>query len=186
MSNIRETDSMRIINLLLPDKTEGAYYPLRQIDKGLLRFGLEFNPLLIAGTATTSGIVEEEYFSIVEEKSIISTAFQNISRIGIPDVALRAKEFLRDFENLIKAQQIFNEDFLPSLHLFPVDDGSALIEWIFNTFRIGFSIDINPSESSWYLVTKKELGQINACGYLCNDNNKVIHWLLHFISDNVK
>ena len=55
-------------------------------------------------------------------------------------------------------------DRLPQLHAFAVQDGSLLIEWIFDDFRVGFSIEQNPSESSWYLVSNAKLGDINVAG----------------------
>ncbi len=71
------------------------------------------------------------------------------------------------------------------LHLFNIEDDTALLEWIFEDYRIGFGVDTDPNESSWYLVTQKELGNINAYGYLSEDNNaNIITWLITFISMN--
>ena len=53
---------------------------------------------------------------------------------------------------------------LPQLHAFSVQDGSILIEWIFDDFRVGFSIEPIPSESSWYLVSNAKLGDISVAG----------------------
>ena len=53
---------------------------------------------------------------------------------------------------------------LPQLHAFAVQDGSILIEWIFDDFRVGFSIEPIPSESSWYLVSNAKLGDISVAG----------------------
>ena len=53
---------------------------------------------------------------------------------------------------------------LPQLHAFAVQDGSILIEWIFDDFRVGFSIEPIPSESSWYLVSNAKLRDISVAG----------------------
>lgn len=44
-------------------------------------------------------------------------------------------------------------------------DGSTLIEWITKNCRFGISLEVEPSESSWYFVSKchKNLGDY---GYL--------------------
>ena len=57
-------------------------------------------------------------------------------------------------------------DRLPQLHAFAVQDGSLLIEWIFDDFRVGFSIEPIPSDSSWYLVSNEKLGDINVAGHI--------------------
>lgn len=56
----------------------------------------------------------------------------------------------------------FNIENLPKIYAFNLEDGSLLIEWIFDDLRIGFNIEPIKTESSWYLVTNKNLGEINA------------------------
>ena len=58
----------------------------------------------------------------------------------------------------------FDLGHLPRLHAFDVEDGSLLIEWIVDDFRIGFGVEPIPSESSWYLVSNARLGDINLAG----------------------
>ena len=60
-----------------------------------------------------------------------------------------------------------------------------LIEWIFENFRVGFTIEKNSEESGWYLVSGKNLGQINAYGNLNKaDDEKLLSWLLVFVISN--
>jgi len=75
--------------------------------------------------------------------------------------------------------------YLPALSAFKVDDGSVLIEWIFDDFRIGFSIEPNVDESSWYLVSNEKLGDIGASGYISRNNiNNLVLWLINFVIAN--
>lgn len=60
--------------------------------------------------------------------------------------------------------QGFDLGHLPRLHTFDLEDGSLLIEWIFDDFRIGFGVEPTPSESSWYLVSNARLENINQAG----------------------
>lgn len=49
-----------------------------------------------------------------------------------------------------------NEELSTCLHplkFVKVDDGSILIEWIYSSFRIGFSVEKNEQDSFWYLVS---------------------------------
>jgi hypothetical protein len=55
---------------------------------------------------------------------------------------------------------------LPPLQFRWIDDGSALVEWLFKDFRIGFSIEPQVKESGWYLVSNENLGEISASGPL--------------------
>ncbi|MEA3486654.1 MAG: hypothetical protein U9R20_03265 [Thermodesulfobacteriota bacterium] len=68
-----------------------------------------------------------------------------------------------------------------------LDDGSLTIEWISHDYRIGFSIEPNPDESGWYIVSVKKVGGTNAYGNISNINNRnLIQWLLNYILLNSK
>ncbi len=60
---------------------------------------------------------------------------------------------------------------LPPLTFRRLDDGAALIEWIFKDFRIGGSIETNKAESTWYLVSNQNLNEASKSGPL---NEEVI------------
>lgn len=45
-------------------------------------------------------------------------------------------------------------------HIVESDDGSTLIEWVFDHHRFGISLDLNISESSWYFVSDREGGDV--------------------------
>jgi hypothetical protein len=44
-------------------------------------------------------------------------------------------------------------NYLSKLHITEQEDKTGLIEWNFEKFRIGFSIEFNPSESGYYLIS---------------------------------
>lgn len=52
-----------------------------------------------------------------------------------------------------------------------IDDGSVLIEWIAESFRIGFSIEPDFEESSWYVVDNKDLTE---GGYIFSEKARSI------------
>jgi hypothetical protein len=81
--------------------------------------------------------------------------------------------------------QSFELSHLPSLHVVIVEDGSILIEWIFTDFRIGFSIEVEITESSWYLVSNEKLENISKSGFLTSDKlDSVIDDVVGFIIEN--
>lgn len=81
--------------------------------------------------------------------------------------------------------QSFELSHLPSLHVVIVEDGSILIEWIFTDFRIGFSIEIEITESSWYLVSNEKLESITKSGFLTTDKlDSIIDEVVAFIIEN--
>lgn len=99
----------------------------------------------------------------------------------IGDEARRVLELIQ--ETIATFQHLgFDLGYLPQLQAFKVDDGSILIEWIFDDFRLGFSIEPEVQESSWYLVSSKNLGEISASGYIPRtDIKNLILWLTNFV-----
>lgn len=92
------------------------------------------------------GIPNPDNSHTIKYVKILSTAFQ--------DVLLRNRTNIKNAANL------------PPLNYRWLEDNSALIEWIFKDFRIGFSIEPKIEESGWYLVTNSNLEEISASGLL--------------------
>ena len=94
----------------------------------------------------------------------------------------RADELLGILNAEIALQE-YAEQFLAP-YVCVLDDGEVSIELIFDDFRIGFSVDPDPVESSWSLVTKAgRLGFVHAYGYLFVLNPQaLIGWLIQFAS----
>jgi len=123
------------------------------------------------------------YFSPTESR-LIKPALETLRNTQNQEVAVKARKILEDLRETVSSfQQLgFDLTFLPPIRAFNNDDGSVLVEWIFTDFRIGFSIETILDESGWYLVSKRNLGEISASGFIENANIKnIILWLLNFV-----
>ena len=132
-----------------------------------------------------TGELKELFLPAIPESKLIKGAWDATYRAPILEVASEARKLLMKLQETTSSLQLMGIDFdyVPILQLFHVDDGSILIEWIFSDFRIGFSIEPNFEESSWYLVSKKNMGGINASGNLENmDIKSLFLWLFYFVA----
>ena len=105
-------------------------------------------------------------FSPLSVQNLIIPAWNAVGQVEDEKVADKARRILLIIEETILIFQSNGVDFghLPHLHAFDVQDGSILIEWIFDDFRVGFSIEPIPTESCWYLVSNEKLGDISVAG----------------------
>ncbi len=124
-----------------------------------------------------------DYLQILTLPDITQSARVTIRTISNRDIAVYAEKLLLVIRNQLDKLEF--EDRLPEIRAFERDNGSLLIEWIFDHFRIGFSVEISREESGWYLVSGHEFGDILAYGGLTGQNlNKLIAWLLNFVITN--
>lgn len=154
-----------------------------QIPDEVIKYSFSF----LQENQTTGSSIHHNFFPVTIEANIIDGAFNTLKQFQNQEIVKIAKNLLFTIQKIVNKSQQYGIDlyYLPPLHTFPVDDGSLLIEWIFEDFRIGFSLEQNKSESSWYLVTNPKIGEISASGYLSNgDNEKIVIWLLNFIHVN--
>jgi hypothetical protein len=124
------------------------------------------------------------FLPIPIEHSLIRPAWNVIRQTENQAIAGEARKVLLAIQETITTFQHFGFDlgYLLSLRAFNVDDGAVLIEWIFDDFRIGFSIEPALQDSSWYLVSNTKLGEISASGYISRINIKaLILWLINFV-----
>lgn len=120
--------------------------------------------------------------------SFLRAIYSSLNDIGNEQVCSDIRDIIKTILNIALSLQ--NEKLIEiifqKMHLFSVEDGSALLEWIFEDYRIGFGIEPDREESSWYLVTKENLGNINAYGSLSGiDNRNIVTWLINFINVNL-
>jgi len=116
--------------------------------------------------------------------SLIRPAWNVIRQTRNQTVAEESRKILLVIQETIIDLQHLNFDlgYLPQLHAFNVDDDSVLIEWIFDDFRIGFSIESESKDSSWYLVSNANSGEMAASGYISRIDIKTMAlWLINFI-----
>jgi hypothetical protein len=123
--------------------------------------------------------------SIVESNQL-RRAWESIYSFANQELAEQASRLLTVIQEVLDTLRFMVDlSCIPTLHPFSSEDGSVLFEWIFSDYRIGFSIEPNQEESSWYLITKKNLGEISASGYISGvDVRVLVLWLLNFIISN--
>ena len=97
------------------------------------------------------------------------------------DVADTANKTLDIFAETVYSFE--DKSSLPPLEAFEGEDGSVLMEWIFPNLRIGLSIEVDPTESGWYVVSDNTLGLIHASGYL---SDSVVNWLVSWLVSGLK
>lgn len=86
---------------------------------------------------------------------------------------------------LKSSELIKKTHFLPPIRLFDMEDNSILIEWMFNDFRIGFSVEENTDKSSYYIVSNKPFENLGEAGYLYEVNiNTLLEDFISYIEKN--
>lgn len=126
----------------------------------------------------------EQYYPLSRSSALLKEARASLDGLDNSDLVTQATRFLADLQKILDIFELFRGDLrdLPPLVAFMVDDGSILFEWDFRDYRFGFSIEPDPQESSWYLVTRKSMGNINASGMIYGVNLKrLLAWLTGFI-----
>ena len=117
-------------------------------------------------------------------QNLITPAWGTIRQAKDEKVADEARRILLIIAETILIFQSRGVDLghLPHLHAFDVQDGSILIEWIFDDFRVGFSIEPVPTESSWYLVSNAKLGYIGTSGDISQDESETQNLMLELLT----
>ena len=117
-------------------------------------------------------------------QNLIIPAWNAVGQVKERDIADEARRILLIIAETILIFQSRGVDLghLPHLHAFDVQDGSILIEWIFDDFRLGFSIEPVPTESSWYLVSNAKLGYIGTSGDISQDESETQNLMLELLT----
>lgn len=128
------------------------------------------------------GNLSKQFIPIAPEGKLLNRAWDAATRIENPEVAHETRRMLLSFEETIQSLEgHFDISCLPPLQGFNVEDGSFAIEWVFNDFRIGFSVETNTKESGWFLVSNNNLGEISASGYISGGRlESLFFWLASF------
>lgn len=98
---------------------------------------------------------------------VVEDATRAVSQLQDPVVAQQAQSVISRFE--VAASQ-FDLTGLPPLRTSLHDDGSFTIEWRFPDRRLAFTIEHDPSESGWHLVSLPSSGDVRAYGGLSEDD----------------
>lgn len=117
-------------------------------------------------------------------QNLITPAWNAVRQVEDQKVADEARSILLMVEKtiLIVQSRGIALEHLPKLYAFDVQDGSILIEWIFDDFRIGFSIEPIPTESSWYLVSNAKLGDISIAKNISQDTSETQNLMLKLLA----
>ena len=127
----------------------------------------------------TSGVADEGHiFPMPKRSTILMHAWVFVRNLENKQIAEKAKQILSEIHKALYLSHGLDAGFdqVPPLHAFEVDDGSVLFEWILDDFRIGFSIESNLDDSSWYLVSNSKFGETSTSGSL--DNNEDIKFTI--------
>lgn len=74
---------------------------------------------------------------------------------------------------------------LPPLRFHRLEDSTALIEWIFKDFRVGFTMEQDERESGWYLVSNRNLREASESGLLnMEEIDILLSRLVSFVMSN--
>jgi hypothetical protein len=136
---------------------------------------------------TVGEISDPRSFSSTRGFRIIERALDAVLKLQNSVISGPARQILGVISDCLLAFQNQGVELyhLPPLRTATFDDGSFLIEWVFEDFRIGFTFELEPTESGWYLVSNQRMGYINASGYMNNVNmKKTISWLIEYTITN--
>ena len=132
---------------------------------------------------TLGGSFFQQYSAPPKESNIISYALQNVDQSKpelMVSLALQILMLIQSTADAFRKSRVC-PDYLPQVRAYAPDDGSILIEWNFDNFRINFNIEKDNSENSWHLISNN-FGEVSASGYIRSGNiEPIIVWLFCFI-----
>ena len=140
---------------------------------------------LLLGKLKGSSYVSSKFHPVISK--ITHSAYKVVDKIENQVVIKQAEEILTDIENALDfyQQKGIDVSYLPSLIAIEFDDGSLLIEWVFDDFHLGFSIEPSPDESSWYIVSNEKLNNIFTSDYFKNiSHSELFRWFVGFALQN--
>jgi len=127
--------------------------------------------------------IGQQFIPILEQELIDASVLEAISNSDHEIVKMQALKVVGNISEVISLFDNLGVDVegLPPLRGYNPKDGSILLEWDSPDFRIGFSLEPDEKESSWYLVSPKNLGGISASGFISPGKfSLLVCWLLYF------
>lgn len=138
---------------------------------------------------TYSSLFESAYSApITEGLDVIRDAAKAIALIENGSVKSQVIQVLELIQNrltwLSRFYELFNR--LPKILLSVSDDQTSLLEWNFENFRIGFTLEPKKEESHYYLVSQdKQMGTFSASSAkLENEERDKINALVDYVIGN--
>ena len=144
--------------------------------------------LSFSSSDVTSGIEgQANTFRLRGKSDPVKRAIGILPQIENPRVAEQLGNLLSIIDvvvNRIVEQEGIDLSSIPLLHAHVEEDGSVLLEWVFQDFRIGFNIEPNPNDSGWHLLSGKNLRNKTESGQLI-DTPKIGSYLYEFIRSSI-
>lgn len=92
---------------------------------------------------------------------IVADAYNSLNQLQPTAVTAGCYKILTAFDYHISQQELADPG---ELHVAELQDGSVLLEWIFEDRRLTFALETNISESSWNYLTTPRYGNTYALG----------------------
>jgi hypothetical protein len=137
------------------------------------------------GDTTYASELPSRYSPLSKSTNLLTKALEVSARHENKGLRDQAISFLLALQEVLSFFDRSHGDLDDLAPLWPValNDGSILFEWIFQHYRIGFSIEPDPEASSWYLVADEDLGGISASGQMSGiDVRSLLRWLITFVA----
>ena len=125
------------------------------------------SPPFLGGTTydTYSGHIDSE--SLFGAQSPLRAAWHRVERLPRDSTTQQARALLIDLQRILNT---LDSSYVPDLAVYVDKEGELLLEWALPDFRIGFSIEQDPSQSGWFTIAKPSLGGLVASGDLQSDD----------------
>jgi hypothetical protein len=122
---------------------------------------------------------QTKWFSFGAKKNNFDQVRSKINSITNQDVKSTSEIIVELLDKYISP---YGNIDLPKLYSCIRDDGSYLIEWDFEHYKLGISIELKFSESSWYFVSDEFFGYFSVSGETKNKNfPSILEWLIPFM-----
>lgn len=118
---------------------------------------------------------------------LVEQARALITKINDKRVAETVTELIATIERTASALKVAGRDIspLPPIRASILDDGSVILEWATQEFRLGFNIEHDPSESGFFLATSKRLGEKGMYSRLAGiSEESLVPLVVQFVLDN--
>lgn len=140
--------------------------------------------------STASGATMARYYlAMPQNMDVFSTIIKKSSTIENPEMVDYIKGLTESLRNVLhnfdNREKISNR--LSKFILNNMPDKSVLIEWNFDNFRIGFSIEPNLDQSSYYVISDDKIsGSYSSQSYLLKPDqfDTVANNIMNFVLRN--
>lgn len=144
------------------------------------------NPNINISTKSIKNLYKEYIDTLPMNLDVFSKVEAHIGEIDDQAIQKVIIQFVTRFNYVLKdladSRVVYNA--LPPLSL-DIDEDTAFLEWIFKDFRIGFSLHKNEDQSTWFLITNRNLEEITVFGDLYKDDKfSTIKRVLKYVLEN--